>query len=179
MLSYVPLFLRESQIYQAIINPQGIELDLLSENTQDVLRQFFVETATWGLVFWESELGIKTITGKTYDERRSNIIAKIRGIGNITIALIKSVAESYAYGTVSVTKAPNVQSFAVKFISDRGIPSNLDDIKAAIEDIKPAHLEVNYEFIYLTWDELGGKTLNWDALDASALDWDAFEAGGW
>ncbi|MNJ50809.1 hypothetical protein D3C77_460970 [compost metagenome] len=59
------------------------------------------------------------------------------------------MAEAYDGGTVDVSFQPAEWSFTVKFIDTIGIPPNLDDLKAVIEEIKPAHLAVEYEFSYL------------------------------
>ena len=155
MLAYVPKFIQQARSYKAIIDAQGPEFDQLRTNIDDILKQFYVETATeWGLDLWEQMLGLKSYAGKPLDQRRSRIISKLRGMGTVTVSLIKNVAESYVYGTVEVTEQPSQYSFTVKFVDTRGIPPNLDDLKAAIENIKPAHLAVAYEFTYTTYGEL-------------------------
>lgn len=180
MLTYVPQFLRKAKAYKAIISTQGQEFDQLRTSIDDILKQFYVETATeWGLDLWEDMLGLKSYAGKPIEQRRSRIISKLRGMGTVTVSLIKNVVESYVYGTVEMTEQPETYSFTVKFIDTRGIPPNLDDVKAAIEELKPAHLAVEYEFRYLIWDELDAANITWDELDAKELTWDEFETGAW
>lgn len=180
MLAYVPKFIQTARAYKAIIDAEGTEFDLLRTNLEDILKQFYVETATeWGLDLWEQMLGLKSYAGKPLDQRRSRIISKLRGMGTVTVSLIKNVAESYVYGAVEIIENPAQYSFTVKFIDARGVPPNIDDLKAAIEEIKPAHLAVAYEFRYLIWDELDAKNITWDQLGAKNLTWDEFETGGW
>jgi len=171
MLTFVPSFVSRAKTYSEIINSEGTELDNLETNTNDVLSQFFVETATWGLDLWEQMLNIQSYVGKPYDQRRSAIISKLRGMGTVTVDLIKNVAESYAYGTVEVTEHPELYSFTIKFIDSRGTPSNLDDLKEAIKEIKPAHLGVVYEFTYTTWGEV--KNITWG--DVAIDTWEALK----
>lgn len=176
MLTYVPLFLREAKAYKGIINAQGPEFDTIRTNMEDILKQFYVETATgWGLDLWEQMLGLKSYAGKPDDQRRSRIISKLRGMGTVNVTLIKNVAESYVYGAVEVTENSSAYSFTIKFVDTRGIPPNLDDVEAAIEEIKPAHLAVNYQFTYLYWNELDVSPHTWDDVDARAMTWDEFE----
>lgn len=176
MLTYVPLFLREAKAYKGIINAQGPEFDTIRTNMADILSQFYVETATgWGLDLWEQMLKLSSYAGKSDDQRRSRIISKLRGMGTVNVSLIKNVAESYVYGTVNVTEDAANYSFAVTFIDSRGIPPNLDDVKAALEEIKPAHLAVSYLFTYLRWDELDTTPHTWDDVDTRAMTWDTFE----
>lgn len=179
MLAYVPQFIQTARAYKAVIDAEGPEFDQLKTSLADILSQFYVETATWGLDFWEQMLNLQTVEGKPYDERRSRIISKLRGIGTVNVTLVKNVAESFVYGTVDVIDHPETYSFVIKFVDTRGIPINLVDVQAAIEEIKPAHLAVTYEFNYMTWDELDAENITWDALDALALSWDNFETGSW
>jgi len=180
MKSYVPDYLKEAQSYKVILEAEGPELDAIETNLADVLKQFYVETATEeGLSRWEEFVGLSSYAGKPLDQRRSRIISKLRGMGTVTVSLIKNVAESYTYGTVEVTERPELYSFTVTFSDKHGIPPNYTDLQAAIEEIKPAHLAVNYVLRYLIWDELDAAALTWEALDAKALTWDEFETGGW
>lgn len=169
MKSYLPDYLRGSQVVLSILNAQGVEIDQLKAGVYDVLSQFYVETATWGLELWEEMIGLKSYAGKPLDQRRSRIISKLRGMGTVTVSLIKNVAESYIYGTVEVMEHPEAYSFTVKFIDTRGIPPNLDDVKAAIEEIKPAHLAVDYQFTYTTYGEIKGWGLTYGQTKALGL----------
>lgn len=164
----------------SILDAEGIELDDLRMSLEEVLQQFYVETATEiGLNLWEQFLGLSSYAGKPLDQRRSRIISKLRGIGTITESLIKNVAESYTYGTVEVNENPAEYSFTIIFVDQHGVPPNYKDLQAAIEEIKPAHLAINYVVRYLIWGELDAATLTWDALDVKGLTWDEFELGGW
>lgn len=158
---------------QAIAEAQGSEVNSLYTTLDEILKQFFVETATeWGLDLWEQMLNLTSYAGKPLDQRRSRIISKLRGMGTVTVNLIKNVAESYVYGTVEVTENPAEYSFTVKFVDPRGIPPNLDDVKAAIEEIKPAHLSVEYQFTYTVWGELNTFGKTWGDLNTLGLTWE-------
>jgi hypothetical protein len=158
--TYIPEFLRNSQVLLSILNADGADFDQLITSLNNILLQFYVETAVeTGLTLWEQFLGLSSYAGKPLDQRRSRIISKLRGMGTVTIALIKNVAESYIYGHVTVTEHPETYSFTIKFIDPLGIPANLADVQAAIADIKPAHLGVIYEFTYTTWGEIA--TITW------------------
>ncbi|MMZ67964.1 hypothetical protein D1872_306060 [compost metagenome] len=49
-----------------------------------------------------------------------------------------------------------------------GIPPNLDDLKEVIEEIKPAHMKVEYEFSYLLIRDIDG-VMTLDQLDQVPL----------
>ncbi len=115
-------------------------------------------TATWGLASWEAALGLSTDLTKAYDYRRTRVISKLRGAGTTTVAMIQSVAESFSNGEVAITEHPEAYAFDVTFVGTVGIPPNLEDLTAAIEEIKPAHLAYTYVYIYNTYGDLAGKT---------------------
>lgn len=165
---------------RAVLDTKGKEFDALKTLLLFVIDQIFITSASgWGLDWWEKELDLPTVAGKPDDERRSRILSKLRGMGTVTINLIEVIAEAYDNGDIDIIDHPEDYYFIVKFISNRGIPPNLNDVKAAIEEAKPAHLEVLYEFTYLIWSELDAENTTWDQLDAKALVWDYFETGGW
>jgi len=158
LLSYLPDYYATSRVMSSNMDAQGNELDSLWKVLDDTLEQYFVSTATWGLEHWERELGIAVDSAKPIGQRRSVILSKLRGIGTVTVQLIKSVAEAYDGGKVDVTMHPESYTFTVKFVDTRGLPPNLDDLKAVIEEIKPAHLAVEYAFTYTQWSELNQTT---------------------
>ncbi|MGG1879979.1 YmfQ family protein [Paenibacillus cisolokensis] len=169
LLSYLPSYYEASRVMRSDMDAKGSELDALYEALNAAADQFFVRTATWGLDRWEAELGIPTDRSKPIAQRRAVIESKLRGAGNFSGRLVKSVSEAYDGGTVDVTFQPEEWSFTVRFVDTLGIPPNLEDLKAAIEEIKPAHMLVEYAFKYLlirevhgamTLDELGQIQLN-------------------
>ncbi|BBI31461.1 YmfQ family protein [Cohnella abietis] len=174
-MTYLPSYYATSRIMSSNIDAQGAELDKLWHALNEVLEQNFIFTATWGLDLWEVELGIATDYSKPTDQRRSVILSKIRGIGSVTINLIKSVAESYDGGTVDVTVQNGAYTFIVKFVDTLGIPPNLDDLKQAIEEIKPAHLAVEYAFTYSTFGRLQESGISFGGIEAAAVSFGQLE----
>lgn len=149
LFSYLPAYYETSRVMQSDMDAKGSELDSFYQALNSTVDQFFVRTATWGLDRWETELGIPTDRTKPMEQRRAVIESKLRGAGTFSGRLVKNVAEAYDGGTVDVSFQPQEWAFTITFIDTLGIPPNLDDLKAAIEEIKPAHLEVVYEFNYL------------------------------
>ncbi|MEC0228068.1 YmfQ family protein [Paenibacillus alba] len=154
MKGYLPRYYETSRVMDGILQAQGAELDLLRVSLEETLAQFFVGSATWGLDVWEAELGIAPVPGKPDDQRRSVINAKLRGVGTVTVELIESVASAYSRGTVEVTQQPAAYQFTVRFVDTLGTPPNLGDLKAAIDEIKPAHLQVVYQYKYFLLNQL-------------------------
>lgn len=154
------------EVYKNSQEVEGIQagyqfmLDGIGYFVDDLLAQLYVDTATWGLALWEEYLGLteSVAPGSDYTARRETIKARLRGAGTTTVALIKSVSESYANGEVEITEDNAHYAFSVAFVSSLGQPPNLIQLKDAIEKVKPAHLAVSYVFIYTTHAELIGFT---------------------
>jgi uncharacterized protein YmfQ (DUF2313 family) len=148
------------KILYKIYTAQQSEIDTLNGNNQDITNQCFVSTATWGLDIWESELGISTVLTDSYDIRRTRIKAKLRGQGTFNLNMLKNVVASFENGEIDISVDIPHYAFTIKFVSTLGIPPNIDDLKSAIEEIKPAHLAVNYQFTYNTWNDI--SNFSWD-----------------
>ena len=147
-------------------SPQVVELqgafnhwtEAISAARDELIAQLNVATATWGLALWERELGLETDVSRPYEYRRTRVMSKLRGTGATTKAMIQNVAESFSNGEVAIIEHSGENRFEVKFVGTLGIPPNLDDLAAAIEEIKPAHLAYSFVFIYRTHAELSPYT---------------------
>ncbi|MGM0846882.1 MAG: YmfQ family protein [Bacillota bacterium] len=178
MMDMLPYYYRESAVVNAIITSQSEEVDKLNHDVSDLLDQFFVPTATWAISRWETICGIKSNESLDIEIRRAQVMSKIRGQGTSTIAMIKSVAESYKNGEVEVSENNPQYEVIITFVGKKGIPTNLDSIKKAIMDIIPAHLALMFRFTWLTWDELEAKMATWDMIEThngTGLTWDELE----
>lgn len=143
---------------------QALEPEILAlwEYRDSVLDQLSVDTASWGLKYWEQTLGIPVEEGKDLDFRRSRVKAKLRGAGVTTVAMIRDVAESYSNGEVAVTQYAEEFRLEIKFVGTIGIPPNMDDLTKTLREIMPAHLQWDYIIIYNTWGGVGTHT--WEDL---------------
>lgn len=154
LIKYLPYFYKDCEEVSSIIHSENIETEKIKEVMSDLINQFFIDTATWGLELWENEFGLVTDKTKPYNERREALIAKKRGQGTVTKAMIKQVAESFAGGEVDVIEIPSEYRFIIKFVGIVGIPKNMKDFTNVIEEIKPAHLGYVFEFRFNTHKEL-------------------------
>ncbi|WP_231701856.1 YmfQ family protein [Crassaminicella thermophila] len=168
LMKYLPGYYKTSQVIANITDVENSEIQQFKTSLDNTLNQFFVDLADTSLDRWEKELGIPVNSSKPDEYRRSVIKSKLRGQGTITVNLIKNVSESYSNGEVEVIEDNPNYSFTIKFVGTRGIPPNLDDLKSAIEEIKPAHLAVEYEFTYTVWSEV--KNITWN--DVKTGTWD-------
>ena len=132
--------------------------DALLAAKKDLFDQMNVFTATWGLSAWEKALGLETNVSKPYAYRRERVMSKLRGAGTTTTALIRNVAESFSNGEVTILEHNEENKFEVKFTGTIGNPPNMEDLTAAIEEIKPAHLAYSYLYVYNTNNTFKAQT---------------------
>ncbi|HCQ5872809.1 TPA: DUF2313 domain-containing protein [Clostridioides difficile] len=136
-----------NDITRKIQEAYDIELETLRETYDDTFDQFFVDTATWGLDYWENILSIKNRFDLSIEDRRSNIKAKMRGKGTTTIEVIKAISEAYTKTNVDVEVFSNLFSFTLSFITNDCSYNTILELDKKIEEIKPAHLEHKFEMI--------------------------------
>ncbi len=165
MINRLPEYERKSKIIGTLLNSEAAELQLKYEDIDDFLLQLSVDTATWGLAIYESDLKIPTDNSKPYEYRRSVIKSKMRASGKLDRLLIKLTCDAFTNGNVVVSFNGHI---IVKFTSVRGIPPNMSDLQAVLEEIKPAHLGIDYEFTYTTWGEV--KAITW--MNAATGTWE-------
>ena len=167
LLSLLPA--RYAKSAQVVVLQEAINkwTEALDAAREDLFLQMHVATATWGLAVWEKELGLETNISHSLERRRERIESKLRGLGTTTKAMMQNVAESFSNGQVEIIEYNSEYRFEVKFTGTVGMPPNMDDLTAAIEEIKPAHLAYKYIYIYRTWSDVGHMT--WQ--EAGAFTW--------
>ncbi|GGG81716.1 putative phage tail protein [Paenibacillus radicis (ex Gao et al. 2016)] len=168
LLNHLPQYYEDVRESRIICQTEGVELDSLESASAGVLSQRFVDSATWGLQRWEKELGIAASASQPLEQRRAVIRSRIRGAGTVRGQLIKSVAEAYYGGMVDVSVKSEQYQVIVRFVSKVGVPPNLDDLKAAIDEIIPSHLTVKYAFRYLLIKDIN-LLLTLNELEATPL----------
>ena len=176
MVDSSPGYYQFSQVYRELQAAPAREYDTIEEKNEDLRKQLYIPTATWGLTYWEQILGIRTILADPYDIRRSRVLSRWRGYGQFSAALVRTVCEAYSNGEVSVSVDSDVDNIVnITFIGVRGIPPNLGDLKEIVADIIHAHLGPAYKFTWLIWDEFDGANMTWDEWEALNMTWDEFE----
>ena len=158
LIDKLPSFYHNSDFVKAYMSSQSVEHSFIKESIEDLVNNLYVNTATWGLDYFEEKLGLQTDKSKSYEERRERIKAKKIGSGTTTVKMIKDTALAFECGEVEVTEMYNDYMFKLKFTSEKGRPKNLEDFKNAIDEIKPAHLAYILEFMFNTHQQLKPKT---------------------
>ena len=157
-------YYRKSAVMHEIMRSIEQEFGRLKAQTELTENQFFVVLSDRDMGRHEQDVGLLPDTEADIDTRRGRVLSKLRGTGTVTKAMMKNAAASFVNGDIEIIEYPAQYCFAVKFTSRTGIPYNLEDIKAMIEMIKPAHLAVEYIFTYRLWQDVRELLEQWEAV---------------
>ena len=138
----------------------------------DWLEQLTIDTATWGLKYWEQAYGVTPQITDTVEERRGRVKAKMRSPQTVTAAMLENLTDSYINGQSVVTELPRQHKVQIQFNGDYGIPSNLESLTAALLEVLPSHVTYEYLYRYLLVREVHGMVI--DTLQTHTIDEFAF-----
>lgn len=161
MLKKLPTYYQKSNVIRELFKSIELEFKSLSEETVLTENQFFVILSDRDIAKHEQDVGLVPDTSADLDTRRGRVMSKLRGTGTVTKTMMKNVAASFVNGDIEIIEYPSRYCFAVKFTSRTGIPYNIEDIKAMVEELKPAHLAVEYIFTYRLWQDVLDTLSNW------------------
>lgn len=147
----------DNPITKPIIDVLEIEENILNECVENTLNQFYVDSATFGLDYWEKMLGISK-NNNDIQTRRENIKAKMRTRGTTSIEVIKNICEAYSNGIVEIIVNHSDYSFVIDFVGSIGVPKAFAELDKTISEIKPCHLAHSYKFNYNTHADLSKFT---------------------
>ena len=141
----------------------------------DVMDQFFVETATWGLDLWEQQVGIETDRGLSHESRRGAIKQKLVASGQTTSEMVRQLAETIT-GYEARVHINQDYSFSLEFLGERTELADIDveELRAVVEQIKPAHLR--FIITGITWNDLESMGLTWQWFEDNQITWAGLES---
>lgn len=142
MLTFTDWYYQESKIMQSILDTQGIEIDAVRDKLKDILNQFYVDTATWGLDLWEKELNIQDTSGD-YAERRNRIKLYLAKPVSVTPQFLCTLTNRYL-NDKSATIIEHIQDYCFDVCFNNGSLFDWAGLQKAIEIYKPAHLGVKF-----------------------------------
>jgi len=142
---------------------------------EDVINQFFVDTATWGLALWEQQLGIQTDTSLSMEARRTAVRQKLVANGNTTEEMVRQLAETIT-GYEARVVINDDYSFSLEFLGEKNQLADIDveEVRTIVEQIKPAHLR--FIISGLTWADIESVFLTWQYFEDNPTTWEEFES---
>ena len=155
IINFINKIFRNDDIAKHIAKISQTELENIEIKITDIQNNIFLNSSSWGLDIFEKELNLEYIEDKTTDERKAIISAKWRGAGKLTLELIQDTVKAYTDNTVNIRFNGKI---VIDFSNKIGIPKDVDSLKKTIEEIKPAHLGIDYIFRFRKWKDLNHFT---------------------
>lgn len=173
---YVPGFITDINEFHEWYQAQGYEVGREWAYLRNIYAQLYAQTVNtyWGLALWERLLGITASEEQTTDNRRQQIIAKLRTTQTCTPALLKKLTKDLTGVECRIVEDFEHYKFTIQFVGQYGVVKNSMVLSRQVEEIKPAHLLFELEYRYVIWNELAQYTWN----DLSAYTWDGLRIWG-
>ena len=153
LLKYSHKLYRNDEFIKDLYAVVGAAFDSLQADTAQVVANSLISTADLETIeMYEQHLNIKANSGKSLQERREIIIAKLRGNTTFNLAQLQAVCDSWKNGEITADFKNG--KIKLTFVGEYGVPYDLDALKEALDEVKPAHLAIDYGFRYLLIKEI-------------------------
>lgn len=141
----VPPFVAEMMEIAQLFIAEQPELDMMEADLAELLRQFYIKTATYSLDMWEDEFGLERNTSLTLMQRRARILAKLNSNPPATVKMLENlVFQTLSANAVTIVEHPAEYSFTVYVNSDH-LVETFAIADEAVRLARPAHL--SYKFV--------------------------------
>ena len=148
LVEYLPGVYANSDHVIELQNAIDSQLTQLKIDRGDFFAQLTIQTATWGLAWYEEALGLTHVPGDSYEVRRSRIKTKMQGQGTTTVMAVKAMAQNFTTMAVEILERPPEFMFSIVFTGMLGEPVNTPELRRALAEIIPAHLDFDFVFAY-------------------------------
>lgn len=141
LMAYLPenyLASREATAFQEALQP---EADAIWQARDDLLAQLDPSTADWGLDCWEEALGVRADAGRTLEQRRARVVARLQIRPPVTVEWVRSVCEGMLGFAVDVIEHIPDYVLEIDLVGGLGLPPNIDDLIRELAELLPAHLD--------------------------------------
>lgn len=131
------------EIYEAL----GVQFDRVEFMFDDILRQMFPQTATWGIELWEQRLKLPTNENEGIETRRGKVIAKLQSRVTINPETMASITKNLTDVDIKIVEWIKEWTFLVQ--ADAEYMRKGQEIYKIIKRIKPSHMAFILQFVLL------------------------------
>mgnify|MGYP002515756011 CR=1 FL=1 len=152
----------------------GKGLDGVSERLDRVERESVTATAEDEGLRRREALFLRRPAAATVEQRRAAIAALLQIDGDsLTPGAIDRTIRGCGIRARAIEMGTN--KVRVIFPETAGIPPEFEQIEKIVMDILPCHLDVEFYFRYLTWEECERAGYTWGFVEAQEYDWNGFQ----
>lgn len=157
ILNNIHKVFRRDPYLRSLLGAAGTRLQKTDIKIDELEKEFWFDSMSdVGIAILEDQLDY-IAKSATIEGKREELEARWKISGKCDLKLLQIIANSWRNGQVAVMFTDAI--IEITFISIVGIPRDIEALKAAIEEAKPAHLPVRYTFKYRTWGLV--KNQNW------------------
>lgn len=152
----------------------GKGLDGVSERLDRVERESVTATAEDEGLRRREALFLRRPAAATVEQRRAAIAALLQIDGDsLTPGAIDRTIRGCGIRARAIEMGTN--KVRVIFPETAGIPPEFEQIEKIVMDILPCHLDVEFYFRYLTWEECEQAGYTWGFVEVQEYDWNGFQ----
>ena len=168
---HLPFIFQDIAEYEALSNAETPFLTELEEKINQIVDNSFLTTMSEDrLAEWEKALGIVTTTN-SLERRRSIVLSRFRGTGKLNKTLIQSIVRAFTGGSAKVTFADGIIKVLVAPPSSTFVDFSVGELTEELSKRKPAHLLLNVELEYITWEQVKNNLSSWEDIQNNFSDW--------
>ncbi len=138
----LPEFVAKGSCFSDFFQQDAEQLNIAAQDRLDLLRQMFVDTATWGLKYWEIFLGIPVDETISVEIRRASVKAKIQACKVLTVERLRALFESFGFQVESLIE--DYPQYRIQ-VRTNDAPKQYPELMAfakALQVVFPAHLDL-------------------------------------
>ena len=141
LAEYLPAFISQDKEINTLLATESAEHNRQRELLIDILKQFFVHSATWGLDLWEKVFAIYSKPNESYELRRAKIYAKLQSKQISTVEFLQQLASKFFPSNADVKiQEVNPKNLFYLIANYTALDNDYFALRDAIEIYKPAHL---------------------------------------
>lgn len=139
MMSFLPWYYSESKIMNSIIKGDADEIESVRNAINEILNQFYAETATFGINLWEKMLKISVNNEKDLASRRAAVVAKLKKPDTVTPNFLQALVNAHTKDGAGEVRE-NISDYSVIFTVTAGSIKDSNALFTDIDTYIPAHL---------------------------------------
>ena len=141
LAEYLPKFISQDKEINTLLAVESEEHNRQRELLIDILKQFFIHSATWGLEHWEKVFAIYSKPNESYELRRAKIYAKLQSKQISTVEFLTQLASKFFPSNANVKiQEVNSKNLFYLIANYTALDNDYFALRDAIEIYKPAHL---------------------------------------
>lgn len=141
LAEYLPKFISQDKEINILLSVESAEHNRQRELLIDILKQFFIHSATWGLDHWEKVFAIYSKPNESYELRRAKIYAKLQSKQISTVQFLTQLASKFFPSNADIKiKEVNSKNLFYLIANYTALDNDYFALRDAIEIYKPAHL---------------------------------------